>query len=199
MNSRFSSIIPVDEGQEWIREFATYVKALFSDEKIKGNIEIELKYADPNIHKESRMFEEQFRRLSFQAVLWLRKHYTHEPNKSISVLPCNYQAGFSDSKKFYSIKEFLESISKENSKKKTSVNGSHAFTGDPLNFYRALASRFENSQLTLKEHELRMDVNHEGIRYSYSHDRGWHTINKARLVNYDLLYCNTTVRMTVAC
>jgi hypothetical protein len=50
----------------------------------------------------------------------------------------------------------------------------------------------------MKEPELRIDINHSGKRYTYSHGRGWSVINKERLSDYNLMYCSQTIKMSVS-
>jgi|JI6StandDraft_1071083.scaffolds.fasta_scaffold13058_8 hypothetical protein len=191
MNSRYSNIIPVEEGQEWLKWLSKQLREIPQDPN--KNIEIELKYATLIFHPNPMVTEDYFRRLSYQAVLWL--------NNSSSGVGSNYKACFPDSKKFYAMREFLENICRESDRRTINSNSEHTKHNEPkrdINFYQNLTRNCENSQLKLKEKELRIDVNHAKHRYSYSHDRGWSKMTKEKLTHYDLMYCNQTVRLTVA-
>lgn len=150
------------------------------------HIEIELKFVLQNHNSNIMQPEDSYKRVSYQAVLWLN-----------NLINCHFKAGFFDAKKFYAMKEFLEKICRENAKK-TSNSSRNGGENRTLNFYKSLATRFQNSKLKQEDSELRIDINYKGCRYTYSHGRSWEIINKQRLTNYDLMYCSQVVRLTIS-
>lgn len=170
----------MEEAKEWLRQITRSLYATMdSYANTSEQIEVELKYATASIHQSYQSLETILRQLSYQSVIIVNE-----------LMKYSYKAGFPDAKKFYALRELLTSLATQNASKAT---GGRAF-----NFYRNLAGRYQNGKLALKDSDLRLDINDCGTRSTYSFRRGWEVISKKRLNNFDLMYCNQTVRLSVS-